>query len=194
MSRAEQKELEESKYPLNYVTQFDGGHRLVVSNERGKEFIRLMHPSGSYQEIQPDGKMVSFTNGESKSYTKGGMTVTVDENGDFNIVGHSKAQVSGGMHMEIAGDMGGAIAGNIALAGMGNAGFSVKGNMYMATDGAFNIHVTGAANIKADGGMTIDAPTTTINSPSITFNGDITHEGNMTTSGIHTDSIGQHDA
>ena len=208
--RANETTTPESKYPYNQVYQTAGGIRVIVGNEPGKETLKIFHPSGSYMEMMPNGKTVSMSIGENKQYNKGGVTITVDENQDVHIKGHSKLQVGGGSHIEVAGDAGIVVGGSVAMSmPKGDLGIQAK-NIYMGATGNFNLNVEGdstintkgttsiksegAINIDSDTGVTQKAPTSTIDSPTIELKGDITHTGDMTTSGIHTDSLGPHTA
>jgi len=151
--RIETDETPESQYPYNNVWQFPGGVRLVVGDERGKEAIKLFHPSGTYVEFFPDGKLATMTIGENKQYNKGGVTITVDENSDIHIGGHHKMTVAGGTHVEIQGDAGVVIGGKTAMAVLGDLGLSVNGNMYLAAKGSINMNAMGNMNIQAQGTM-----------------------------------------
>ena len=196
--RAEQNEAEESKYPLQEVFQFTGGMRIMAGNEEGKEFVRLMMPSGTYTEIRPDGKRVDFNVGESKTYNKGGVTLSIDENNDLHIAGHNKIQVGGGGHFEVSGDVGIVAGGNIALAGLGDMGLSVNGNMYMGTKGKVVMNASEGFDMKGPS-FKLEAPAVNVESQAISMNANdmgikakISHQGDMNTSGVHTDSIGKH--
>tara|TARA_R110000868_G_scaffold25423_7_gene99177 strand:- start:1918 stop:2517 length:600 start_codon:yes stop_codon:yes gene_type:complete len=149
--RAEFDETPESKYPYNRVTQMPGGMRLVIGEERGKESMKIYHPSGTYMEMFPDGKMASMTIGENKQYNKSGTTVTVDENGDIHFTGHQKITMGGGSHIEVSGDAGIVVGGSTVLTSLGDMGMSVKGNMYMGVDGDMNMNVTGNMNTLVGG-------------------------------------------
>ena len=183
-TRADQNETPESKYPLQEIHQFSGGHRIWVGNERGKEFMRVMHPSGSYIEIKPDGGVTHFSIGESKQYNKGGVTLTVDENNDVHISGHQKLQVGGGSHIEVAGDAGIVAGGAVALAAMGDLGMAVNGNGYFG--------IKGSANFNAAGGFKFEGPSGSFKISSIDITGNIQMAGDFNQSGTHTDSIGKH--
>ena len=205
--RAQRKTTPPGKYPYQRVTQTEGGFKIVENNEPGKESYKFFHPSGSYFEFMPNGKVVSMNIGENKQYNKGGVTITVDENNDVHIKGHSKLQVGGGAHIEVSGDAGIIVGGTTALATTGDLGVNAK-NIYMGATGNFNLNVEGsstittkgttainsegAINIKSDTGVTQKAPTSTIDSPVIELKGDINHTGDITTSGVHTDSLGNH--
>lgn len=198
--RADSKETPESKYPLQTVYQHSGGMRISVGNERGKEFFRIAHPSGSYIEMKPDGGVSTFNVGQNKTYNKGGVTLSVDENNDVMISGHNKLQVGGGAHIEVSGDAGIVTGGNIALAGLGDLGLAVGGNAYFGIQGKMSLNAQGGTEIKttsfnvdAEGVAEIKAQLIALDGP-MDFKGNIEHTGNINTSGIHVDAIGQHDA
>jgi phage baseplate assembly protein V len=60
---------------------------------------------------------------------------------------------------------------------------NTKGPITIITSGP--VHLEGS-DISIKGNILLDGP--------VHIKGDITHEGNMNTSGVHTDSIGRHDA
>jgi len=149
--RANETTTPESKYPYNQVYQTAGGIRVIVGNEPGKETLKIFHPSGSYMEMMPNGKTVSMSIGENKQYNKGGVTLTVDENHDVHIKGHSKLQVGGGSHIEVAGDAGIVVGGSVAMSmPKGDLGIQAK-NIFMGATGNFNLNVEGAMKISSKG-------------------------------------------
>lgn len=149
--RANETTTPESKYPYNQVYQTAGGIRVIVGNEPGKEALKVFHPSGSYIEMMPNGKVVSMNVGEKKEYNKGGVTITVDENNDVHIKGHNKLQVGGGSHVEVAGDAGIVVGGSVAMS-MPNGDFGVQAkNIYIGATGNFNLNVEGGMKLSAKG-------------------------------------------
>lgn len=176
-TRTDQKHrTETSKYPYAEVEESVGGIRVVRENEPGKETYRIMHPSGSYTEMQPDGTVVSYTIGKSTHYTKGGVVMSIDENNDVRLAGHNTLRVGGGSHIEVAGDAGIAVKGNIALTGLGNMGLAVNGNLYIGASGSVNLN----------------APSFNVSSPNINIKGDIAMTGNFGQKGVHSDNTGGH--
>lgn len=182
--RSEQSVDNNSKYPHQQVWQMTGGHRLVVSNEKGKEAVRFFHPSGSYFEFQPDGKVTAFTVGENKVYNKGGVTLSIDENNDVQVAGHNKLYVAGGGHIQVNGDVDIVAGGkaNLALPG-GSLGISMNGNMFLATSGKMIFN--------AQGGVDFQGSEFKVTAP-MKLEGNIDHTGDMKTAGVHTDNNGLH--
>ena len=152
-NRAQLARAPSGKYGYHYVDEDEGGIRIERVTEPGKESYAFFHPSGSYVEWFPNGKKVSMTIGENKQYNKGGVTITVDENQDVHIKGHSKLQVGGGSHIEVAGDAGIVVQGDTALATMGDFGVKAK-NIYLGARGNLNVNVEGSYNTQV-GGSTV---------------------------------------
>ena len=85
-----------AQYPYNQVFETPAGHQMQIDNTPGHERVFWRHSSGTYTEISADGKTVNFSVGDVKSYGKGGFSLTVDENGDIKMTGHSRLVVGGG--------------------------------------------------------------------------------------------------
>lgn len=182
--RAFNEHPEENQYPLQTVHQFEGGLRMVIGNQKKKQYIALFHPSGTHMTIKPDGSMSSFVVGDSKTYHKGGASFTVDESGDAHYAGHMKLHVEGGSHVEVAGDANIVTGGNVLLAGMGNMGMAIKGNAYFATNGSMNFNAAGGFNLETSS-ANIKADAMAVNVPATGWEGNINQKGSLTSSGEH---------
>ena len=150
-SRRETDETPDSTYPDNVTWSHPNGVRFVMGQERGKECIKIYHPSGTMMEYFPEGDVSSLYKGERKDYHSAGMTSTTDHNADTHGSGHIKVTMGGGTHIEVSGDAGILVAGATALASLGDLGLSVKGNMYMGVDGNMNMNVKGNMNTLVGG-------------------------------------------
>lgn len=153
--RIEEDGSPQNEYPHQKVWQTQGGIKFVYGDEAGKQFLRMIHPSGTYYEIYPDGKVTHMSVGDSKSYHKGGFTMTMDENGDIKMNGHGKIVLEGGPHIEVAGDAGIMVGGNLALGGLGNMKIDVK-DVYLGVRGNLGMKIEGSTRISTVGNLTID--------------------------------------
>lgn len=154
--RVDREGSPQNEYPYQKVIQLQGGIKIVYGDEKDKQFVRLLTPSGSGFEIYPDGKIQHVVVGDSKTYHKGGVSFTIDENNDVKIHGHNKLVVAGGAHIEVAGDAGIAVGGNTALVGMGDMGIDVK-SMYLGVRGDFALKVEGSTLLDTQGRTTINS-------------------------------------
>lgn len=160
------KTTAKGKYPYVQTWLTESGHEMTFDNTPGNRRIRIAHgKSGTYMEISENGKMVTHVTGNRQDKTKGGVTLTVDENNDVKIHGHQRILTGGGSHIETKGDaaitVGGdsmsVVMGNQNSAVAGDAYTGVKGNMKMNVGGNMAMEVAGDIGIKAGGSVTTES-------------------------------------
>jgi hypothetical protein len=140
------------KYPNNRVRVSQAGHEEHEDNTPGKERRRWAHKSGTYVEWYENGDSTTFVVGNEQKINKGGLTITVQNNGDIKIGGHARLIVGGGAHVEIQGDAGIAVGGDVLLAAAGNMKMSVN-DMYMGVRGDMKMNVAGDTHFQTKGNM-----------------------------------------
>jgi hypothetical protein len=114
-------------YPYNHVRMTESGHTEEFDDTSGHERINRFHKSGTFNEIGPDGTMV---------------TQVVKDNYTL-IAGDDYIQVVGKCFVNIGGDA------RIAIAG--KAFVNVSGDMNQVVDGDYNLTVQGDLNLKVAG-------------------------------------------
>lgn len=142
-----------TKYPFNQVLVTESGHEVHYDNTPGKERIRIAHKDGSYTEWTAGGKKVEVIVGNSQQYHKGGCTVTIDNNQDVKISGHSRVIMGGGSHIEVAGDATVAVGGDSLNVTMGDSKTAVAGALHLFAAGDGNINIKGNMDMKVGGNM-----------------------------------------
>jgi hypothetical protein len=91
------------KYPHNKVITTEGGHLIESDDTPGGERLTVRHKSGSYVEINSDGRVVIksvndqyiIAQGKTTTYSKGDMTTQSDGNMTIKVKGTAKIDVSG---------------------------------------------------------------------------------------------------
>lgn len=84
-----------SKYPYNKVTQTESGHVFEVDDTPNHERIHTYHRTGTYQEIDENGRRVNKIVGDDyeivqknqEVYIKGNVNITVEGNYTLNVTG-----------------------------------------------------------------------------------------------------------
>lgn len=109
------------EYPYNNASVTRSGHEMHWDDTPGRERIRLAHRAGTYFEISEDGRKVELVSANEYKYTKGGLTLTVDKNGDIKIGGNIRLVVGGDAHVEINGSATASIGGDLTVAVNKNA-------------------------------------------------------------------------
>jgi hypothetical protein len=151
----DQNKNRKGKYPMVHSQEFPGGHKITFDSTPGHRAIEIVHGSGTTWQIAEDGKSTKVTVGNTHEHHKEGVTITIDQNGDFKINGHARISVTGGAHIEVAGDLN--------LVTTGDMNHYVGGNLNTVVSGDHNMHVSGQLNQTAGGPMTVKAPTISMN-------------------------------
>lgn len=86
-----------SKYPYNKVLQTERGHVVEIDDTPGNERIHIYHKSGTYREIDKDGRLVEKVVDSSYEIVLKDQTVHIQ--GDVNI------QVDGNYTLNTTGDV-----------------------------------------------------------------------------------------
>lgn len=100
-----------SLYPFNRVYQSESGHVIEIDDTPNKERIHIYHKTGTYTEINYDGRKVSkivddnievilkndilYVQGNSNTEIKGSVQVVVDGNVNVRVKGNYSLQVDG---------------------------------------------------------------------------------------------------
>lgn len=139
------------EYPYNSAMVTRAGHEMHWDDTPGRERIRLAHRAGTYFEISEDGRKVELVSGNDYKYTKGGLTLTVDNNGDIKIGGLLRLVVGGDTHLEINGNVTASIGGSITAAVNKNAEIHAGENATVTA--GKDITATAEQNIYASAGQ-----------------------------------------
>lgn len=126
----EPKSTYAAQYPYNHVYESESGHIVEFDDTPGAERYHRKHPSGTYEEISPDGRRVT------------------------KIVGDDFLIVQSGRNLNVKGDMNIVVEGNATLYYMGNCVQTVDGNLTQFVRGNVNETVEGSVNSKVTGNVT----------------------------------------
>ena len=123
---------ENSEYPWNSSYISRSGHEFKFDDTPGAETVRLAHKSGTYFEVSEDGRKVELVSGNEHKYGKGGLTLTIDKNGDIKIGGNLRLVVSGDAHIETKGNITATVGGSLIAAVNQNLEAHVKQDAIVA--------------------------------------------------------------
>lgn len=138
----EPKSSYRGEYPYVQSNTTEGGHLQEFDNTPNQERYRLMHPSGSYVEVAPDGRKTDKSNGDKYDLCLGNKNVLAEGKHNVNIGGvetyvnfsDSKRIINGNSNIEIS----------------GNETITIEGNETKTIVGTGNLHVTGKLSITVD--------------------------------------------
>lgn len=110
----------EAKYPFNKVITTENGHVIEVDDTEGSRRIHIYHASGTYIEINEDGRIVTKSVEEQFNITKENLNIyvgedrttqieansntVIGENSDVLIEGNSNTEVIGKVYLKTGED------------------------------------------------------------------------------------------
>ena len=112
-----------AQYPYNRVIQTKSGHAIELDDTPENERVHIYHKSGSYVEINKDGRMVTKSVGDNYEITQTDKTVYVKGNVTIKVEGHATIECP---TTDIKGNVN--INGNVKVTGEVTASGEVTGN------------------------------------------------------------------
>jgi len=94
-----------SKYPYNKVLRTESGHVVEIDDTPGKERIHVFHKSGTYKEINQDGRQVDKVVDDHFEIIFGNQTVHIRGNQNIKVDGNVNIMVDGTYTCESKGNM-----------------------------------------------------------------------------------------
>jgi hypothetical protein len=94
-------------YPYNRVMETESGHVLEFDDTPGAERIHIYHRSGTFQEMHPDGSMVTHIDkdayeiviSDKNVYVKGSLNITADQ--DITLKAGTSVTIEAGTDVKI---------------------------------------------------------------------------------------------
>lgn len=98
-------------YPFNKVLETESGHILELDDTPGVERVAIEHRSGTFQEIHPDGSMVTRVVNDNYTvickddsiWIGGKVNVVIGGDATVSVGGNLKADITGNATMDVAG-------------------------------------------------------------------------------------------
>ena len=163
----EPKSTYSARYPYNHVYESESGHIIEIDDTPSHERYHRKHPSGSFEEVQPNGTRVIkiegddylivkqgrklnvkgdlqvVIEGDAKVYYMGDVMQTVDGNVTEFVRGNVSQYVEGTADMHVVGDVNAQLDANLTAAVKGNADLSIEGNCNQNIKGDYSVSVQG---------------------------------------------------
>lgn len=160
------KEGQSSIYPYNDVRETESGHVFEVDDTPGNGRIHEYHNSGTFYEVQADGKKITKVVGEDFEIVLKDKNLFVKGNLNINVQGDTTLYVNGDMYQEVDGDMFTSIRGDRVTKIAGNDVLEVLSNQNTQINGNRGTRISGDDSETVQGNQTHTVggtKTTTVN-------------------------------
>lgn len=136
----EPKSAYKAEYPFNRVLRTRSGHTIELDDTPENERVHIYHKSGSYVEINKDGRIVIKSVDDSYSITGANQTVFVEGNTNVQVRGDLNAMVEGDVKIASKKNMDIAVGGTLAINAQN--GVSIKSGSGIAMSGPGGVVLT----------------------------------------------------
>ena len=92
------------EYPYNNVTQTESGHIFELDDTKDRERIKLMHRTGTFIEMHPDGSEVHKVYGDGYEITVKNKQILIEGKCSVTIKGDSIVEIQGDKIEKVSGD------------------------------------------------------------------------------------------
>ena len=91
-------------YPFNHVFESESGHITEVDDSPGAERLYRQHAEGTFEEIHPDGSMVTKIVGDNYEIVIGSENIVIKGSQNITVEGSVRELIKGDYIQEIEGD------------------------------------------------------------------------------------------
>lgn len=181
------------------------GHKIVIDDSEGDEFIYVYHRTGTFMKIDHNGDI--FVNGvrDCQFDIARDVTWNIGRHLTVNVEGDEATTITGTSTWDVTGDRACSFHANRTTTVEGNDDFTVNGNRTMTIQGTngdtvnsdHNANYNASATINVGSALSVTAGSTTVksngvsvNSPNTSFSGNVAVGGNMNCGGGRSRSGG----
>jgi len=134
----EYQEYKSAVYPFNHVFESESGHITEVDDSPGAERMFRQHKAGTFEEIHPDGTMVTKVIGDNYEIVIGSENIVIKGSQNITVEGSVRELIKGDYIQEITGSfyqkihnnhsvkVGAGGGGNLEEEILGNHGYNIK--------------------------------------------------------------------
>lgn len=147
----EPKNSYKGEYPYVHSHVTESGLVQEFDDTPNQSRYRLQHPSGSYTEMAPDGRVTQKSFGDYYDLTNGSRNMLTGSDLNVNVAGDETYYNMGSVDQTINGTRTVVVRGDEILQVQGNGTIKVQGNIQVIVEGNADIQVNGNADTKVQG-------------------------------------------
>lgn len=141
-------------YPFNKITQTESGHSFEMDDTPTRERVKLLHRTGTFIEMHPNGDEVHKVYGDGYEITIQDKNVLVKGQCNITIEGDSVTEIKGSKYEVVRGDYNLIVNGNMQIEGQKKMTLSSQDVMSLTSNPVFggylDLNTGGTVHVKAD--------------------------------------------
>lgn len=147
-----------ARYPKNKVLKTRSGIVIELDDTEGKERLHFWHPTGTYEEMAPDGSLRRRVQGQRFLVVELGDDIHVKGTRNVVVDGDATLRVGGDYVVLVEGDKRETVRGNLDQVVHGDKNVRVRGSYAEHVDGEIE-ETSGQDNRRTAGGKIVDTAT-----------------------------------
>lgn len=145
-------------FPYNKITQTESGHSFEMDDTPTRERVKLMHRTGTFIEMHPNGDEVHKVYGDGYEITIKNKNVLIQGNCNITIAGDSVTEVQGNKYEIVRGDYNLVVNGDFQIEGRKKVTIDSQDVLKIVanpvTGGYVDFNTGGEVHVKGD--MTVE--------------------------------------
>ena len=141
-------------FPYNKITQTESGHSFEMDDTPTRERVKLMHRTGTFIEMHPNGDEVHKVYGDGYEITIKDKNVLIQGNCNITIAGDSVTEVQGNKYEVVRGNYNLVVNGDFQLEGRKKVTLDSQGVMKFVSNplfgGYLDLNTGGELHVKGD--------------------------------------------
>lgn len=142
------------QYPYNKITQTESGHSFEMDDTPSRERVKLMHRTGTFIEMHPNGDEVHKVYGDGYEITVNNKNIMIKGRCNITIQGDSVTEIQGNKYEVVRGDYNLVVNGNMTIDGRKDLKLSSQGVFGVTSNplfgGYLDINTGGTMHLKGD--------------------------------------------
>ena len=141
-------------FPYNKITQTESGHSFEMDDTPTRERVKLLHRTGTFIEMHPNGDEVHKVYGDGYEITIKDKNVLIQGNCNITIAGDSITEVQGNKYEVVRGNYNLVVNGDFQLEGRKKVTLDSQGVMKFVSNplfgGYLDLNTGGELHVKGD--------------------------------------------
>ena len=142
------------QYPYNKITQTESGHSFEMDDTPTRERVKLMHRTGTFIEMHPNGDEVHKVYGDGYEITIKDKNVLIQGKCSVTVLGDSVTEIQGSKYEVVRGDYNLVVNGDINVQGRKNIDIASQEVMKLTSNplfgGYLDLNTGGDLHVKGD--------------------------------------------
>lgn len=159
------------------------GHKIVIDDSDGDEFIYILHRTGTYIKIDHNGDILVNGVRDAVFDIARDVTWNIGQHLNINVQGNENVSIQGNSDRSVQGNRSETVQGARTLSVTGNQTSNFSASESITVGSSKSENIGSSLNVSAGSGIHCSTPNFSVNSPSSSFSGNVSVGGDLSGGG-----------